>query len=527
MNLSIKHELQEQIRIISLENLQIICPKCGSDDYTKRESTKIGTQRYYCKACKAKFVQSPNNKRLIKNDDVWLAEDLGLLIHPHRKNCGTTFSFQRVKQDWLKEIIKKYIKYKASSGLSFPTLSKQLNCFNDFSNFLAPIWHVNRIEDIDRSIIIDFLEYINNKELVPKSKSNRITSLVSLFEAGSANNWFEVKPYLIRKEDYPPQNKYLPRYIPDDVVRQLNQHLAALPEPIIRMVLVIQECGLRIGELCQLPLDCLRQDSKGGWFIQFMRWKMKFETTLPISIELAQVIKAQQKYIQAHLHKDYQYLFSANANGGRTEFIPQPKVIDPKSFINYIKRLGDKFNICDNTGKPWNFQTHQFRHTAATSWINNGVPQHIVQRMLGHDSSQMTAVYAHIHDTTLRKEVDKYLGAKIVNVNGEVIESITPTLDNDSELQWMSRKVSSETLSNGYCGLPAQLTCDKGNACLTCSDFRTTTEYLEQHKQHLQRTNQVLVVAQTNGWERQIQINQDVKNSLEKIITTLEVNQDG
>lgn len=234
------------------------------------------------------------------------------------------------------------------------------------------------------------------------------------------------------------------------------------------MTLVIQECGLRISELCQLSLDCLKEDAKGGWFIQFMRWKMKFETTLPISIELAQVIKEQQ----------------------------------------------------------WNFQTHQFRHTVGTRMINNDVQQHIVQRYLGHDSSQMTSVYAHIHDATLRKQIDKYLDTKVVNINGEVIESITSELDTDSKLQWMKKKVLAETLPNGYCGLPAQLTCSKGNACLTCSDFRTTVEFLDQHKQQLERTNQVLEVVQANGWERQIQVNQDVKTSLEKIITTLEANQD-
>jgi len=38
------------------------------------------------------------------------------------------------------------------------------------------------------------------------------------------------------------------------------------------------------------------------------------------------------------------------------------------------------------------------------------------------------------------------------------------------------------------CGLPAQLTCSKGNACLTCSDFHTTVEFLDQHKEHLERT---------------------------------------
>ena len=34
---------------------------------------------------------------------------------------------------------------------------------------------------------------------------------------------------------------------------------------------------------------------------------------------------------------------------------------------------------------------HQFRHTLGTWMINNGVSQHVVQRLLGHTSPQMTA----------------------------------------------------------------------------------------------------------------------------------------
>ena len=182
--------------------------------------------------------------------------------------------------------------------------------------------------------------------------------------------------------------------------------------------------------------------------------------------------------------------------------------------------MAEQFDISDSTGR-WNFQTDQFRHTVGTRMINNGVLWHIVQRYLGHESPHMTMVYAHIHDATLRKEIDKYLDPKVVNINGEVTLSINPELDNDADLQWMKKKVLAETLSNGYCGLPAQLTCSKGNACLTCGDFRTTLEFLEQHKEHLERTKKVLEVAEANGWQRQIQVNQDVKKSLENIINTL------
>ncbi|MFP3421931.1 transposase, partial [Bacillus sp. SIMBA_161] len=76
------------------------------------------------------------------------------------------------------------------------------------------------------------------------------------------NLWFQVSPYLIRSEDYPRKQQRVPRYIPEEVMKQLNQNLIFLPEPIIRMVFAIQETGLRVGELLQLSIDCLKQDSK-------------------------------------------------------------------------------------------------------------------------------------------------------------------------------------------------------------------------------------------------------------------------
>jgi len=48
--------------------------------------------------------------------------------------------------------------------------------------------------------------------------------------------------------------------------------------------------------------------------------------------------------------------------------------------------------------------------------------------------------YAYIHDATLRKEIEKYLGIKVVNINGEVIESTE--IDNDADLQWMKKSVN-------------------------------------------------------------------------------------
>jgi integrase/recombinase XerD len=529
-----KMKLQNNIVLELVQPSQCFCPRCKSESCKKSGLNSDFSQRYICKICQRSFTLLPKHfaeaskiNKLVLNDDVWSGEELGFEINVRHKESGSKFNFLKIEQEWLRVLIKKFIKYKSFIGSSFYTVKAYLQGMTYFSSFLSSVSYIDKIDDICRSNIVEYLSYLSQKRLSTRTQKMCISTLSTFLEVGMLNSWFTIQPYLIRKEDSPKLNKCIPRYIPNDVIKQLNQHLDKLPEAVMRMLLVIQEVGLRISELCLLPLDCLKQDSKGNWFIQFMRGKIKRETILPISIELSKVIREQQEYIALHLEIEFKYLFCGGKTGGRGQFVADHKMIGARCFVNHLKRLANKFNICDSNGEKWNFQTHQFRHTVGTSMINNGVPQHIIQKFLGHESPEMTSVYAHIHDATLRKEIDKYLGAKIVGINGEVIKSIVPKLDNDLELQWISRKILLETLSNGYCGLPAQLTCNKGNACLTCSDFRTTIEYLDQHKQHLERTNQVLVVAQTNGWERQIQINLDVKNSLEKIITTLEVNQDG
>ena len=131
----------------------------------------------------------------------------------------------------------------------------------------------------------------------------------------------------------------------------------------------------------------------------------------------------------------------------------------------------------------------------------------------------MTSVYAYLMDTTLKKEINDY-HSKVVNIAGEIIQSEFPELDN-TEFQWMKKQILGEVLPNGYCALPAHFTCSKGNACLQCGDFRTTLEFLDEHKEHRERTLQALKKAKANDWQRQIQINEEVLQSLNNIINGL------
>ena len=525
-----KSEASKQVNLhISENKSENFCYHCGSKNYYKK-GRKRGKQRYFCLVCRRYFCEDfdPINYKynyLKLGDDVWHASEIGLKISPYRKESKLIFLY--LKQDWLKDAVKKFIKYQAVSK-SFGQLKKYISYLNKFSDFLSQKYPSISLKELDREVLIGFIDFLNQSHLSANTKNHHLGTLKTFFEIGNINSWFDVPAYLIRPEDYAKPTKCLPRYIPEEVMQQLNRHLERLPEPVMRMVLVIQETGLRIGELLQLSLDCLKFDHKKEPYIQYMNWKMSKEDTKPISEELAKVIQEQQQYIKQNLDESFEYLFSARKLGkyrDKNPFQPKPKVMSDHSFINFLRKLTQEFDIKDKSGKRWNFQTHQFRHTVGCRMVNLGIPLHIIQRYLGHESPTMTMVYAHIHDQTLRKEIEKYHSERVINFKGESASLEKKVLSSNDDLEWFQKNVQARALEHGYCARPKILgDCDIPgfDGCYNCPHWRTNKNFLPVLKDTLERTNNVLSKAKNCGWDLQVYKNIPIKENLEKVIKSLE-----
>jgi hypothetical protein len=88
----------------------------------------------------------------------------------------------------------------------------------------------------------------------------------------------------------------------------------------------------------------------------------------------------------------------------------------------------------------------------------------VVQKILDHDSAEMTAHYARLTDTTIRRHWET---ARKVNARGETV-----TLDPAgplAEAAWAKQRIARATqaLPNGYCQLPVVKTCPHANACFS------------------------------------------------------------
>jgi myo-inositol catabolism protein IolC len=162
---------------------------------------------------------------------------------------------------------------------------------------------------------------------------------------------------------------------------------------------------------------------------------------------------------------------------------------------------------------------HQWRHTLGTRLINRDVPQEVVRRILDHDSPEMTAHYARLHDTTVRRAWE---AARKIDINGHAV--IVDPEDPLAEAAWAKQRLgrATQALPNGFCGLPVQQTCPHANACLTCPMFLTTAEFLPQHHAQRQQVLQIMTAAEAQGHQRLLEMNQQVLTNLDQIITTLQ-----
>lgn len=467
------------------------------------------------------------NQTTIWNKDIWLASELGLELNKHTTLVQLNFS--EISQYWLKSISKKFIKINSTSK-TLSTLNNYLRSFKLFSFFISNYYPTcNSIETIDRNLIVEFIVFVNSKKYAPKTKGEFLSSLKLLFELVELEQWGKVQPYLIRGDDFPKYYPKVPRYIPNEVIEQLNQNLKLLPDPVRRMILLLQELGLRVGELLNLSFDCLQEDNFGQHYIRLYRKKVKQYALLPISKEISLVIDEQQKYIRKNLGDKFGYLFCGRADHfskkNFANFTPKPEIMKQEAFTNWLKRLAEKADIKDRSGNRWNFQAHQFRHTVATKMINSGVPQHIIQKYLGHQSPTMTQVYAHIFDETLRQQIEKFHQSKVVNFQGETVKLDKTILSSSEDLKWFKANVQARALEHGYCGRPRQLgDCDISgfDGCYDCPHWRTNKNYLPLLKDTLKRTNQIIEKAQNYGWELQVKKNEPIKQNLEKVIESLE-----
>jgi integrase len=447
--------------------------------------------------------------------DSWELRRLG--VHGN----AARLRFDRIPQPWLRELGKRWVRWRLSTGLSVAQAVIDVLALTRFAAFLASSSvPAERLADLSRAVLEGYLAHLAASGRPAKARGKDLSSLSAFLTAIRQHHWEATLPAsaVIYREDYPkPDRDPLARALAEQVMAQVEQpaNLEKFADPARRLVTVIMiRAGLRVGDATRLAVDCLVRDAGGASYLRYVNHKMRREALVPIDDELAEQLRAQQQRVRARYPAGAPVLFPRqNANPDGSQSLPT------STYQAGLRRWLASCDIRDEHGQPVRLTAHQWRHTFATRLINRDVPQEVVRVLLDHETPAMTAHYARLSDQTVRRHWEQ---ARKVNIHGQRV-----TIDPDgpvADAAWAKHRVglATQALPNGYCGLPVQQTCPHANACLTCPVFITTPEFLDQHCQHREQTRRLLATATANGQLRLAEMNQQVLGNLDRIIAALD-----
>jgi integrase len=456
---------------------------------------------------------------IVYGRDVWDARRLGIEAHrsPHR------ITFAGIDPAWLRAAVKAWGRFRLATGSRFSTVAGDVAALRVFSRYLSTRSSSPSASEagIDRALIEDYQLYLVGSGRQTATRVGLLVALKGFLEHGRRHG---VLPRLaasavIYPEDLPRRPPAVPRFIDEAAMATLesDQALSRLPDATTRnLVVVLIETGLRLGDACLLAFDCVMVDSTGWPCLRYSNSKVATECLVPLSERAATTIAAQQTHVRSQFPAGSPLLFPrerANPDGAR------PYVTTTLS--GRLRAWCHDIDLRDQMGHPLTVTAHRFRHTLGTRMINQGVPVHIVQHYLGHATPQMTNVYAHLHDRTMRAAFDAY-ATKRVNIAGQALsyDAESPT----SDAEWIKHNLArvADSLPNGYCGRPPQRDCPHPNACLTCPDFQTTPEFLPVHRAQAATNRRLIAQAQADGRFRLVTNLSRVQDSLDAIIPALE-----
>jgi integrase len=438
--------------------------------------------------------------------NVWQLRRLGY-------DGNQTLDFTAVSQPWLCLLVKRWLRWRLATGLTLETVRRGLRSLIRFAVFCQGIG-VQRLSDIDRVVLERYLADLQTEWGGRQRHNDHIAQLNSFLCAIRQHRWdYSLSPSaLIFSDDYPRRSEQVPRALSEQVMAQIEQpdNLDRWSHPAFQLVTVIlMRCGLRVNDALRLPRECIVTDAEGAPYLRYVNHKMKREALVPIDEQVRDLIVEQQLRAGAAL-----CLFP------RLTKNPEGRApVGSGTYRQALYRWLERCDIRDTHGQPVHLTPHQWRHTLGTRLLNRDVPQEVVRRILDHDSPQMTAHYARLHDTTVRRHWE---AARKVDITGRdvTIDPAGPL----AEAAWAKQRLgrATQALPNGFCGLPAQKACPHANACLTCPMFLTTVEFLPQHRQQRTEVVKIITTAEARAQTRLAEMNRHVLSNLDRIITSLE-----
>ena len=292
---------------------------------------------------------------------------------------------------------------------------------------------------------------------------------------------------LVFPKDVPRRPRPLPRYVPVDQDRRLADVLRCSPKPLAANALLLARAtGIRIGELCDLELDCVHEIPGQGAWLKVPLGKLQTERMVPLDDQAVaivdRIVDARSPGLPLpHLRHSRAVEFLLTHHGKR---------LTPYSLRRELQRAAQAAAIAAVT-------PHQLRHTYATALVNAGVSLQALMALLGHSSAEMSLRYGCLFDQTVRADYERALALAKERMGPVLPNVATQQLDGD----WRELPLIKSRLAGGYClRTAAQGVCAYTNICEHCPNFRSEPAMLAVLSAQRADAQQLAQDAERRGW---------------------------
>jgi integrase len=428
---------------------------------------------------------------------------LGVLPDPPAPAAGPVPFTERMREvrEPIRSSLVAYLERKQATCVT-KTVSCLASRLTDFGRFLAIVDPgLASLADLDRRRHIEpYLTWLlhapNSKrdaEISVAERARRVLAVANLLTDITAWGWDEAPARQVTfRDDVPRLPRPLPRYLPHDVDRRLQDALREHPDNTLaaHALLLQRACGLRIGELLDLELDCVHEVPGNGAWLKVPLGKFDTERMVPLDEETVTLIDA----------------ITEIRSPGRA--LPHPRYHRPAQFLftHHGRRLSQnavrgELDRAAATAGLGHLTSHQLRHTWATTLVNAGVSLQALMALLGHVSAEMSLRYGHLFDTTVRAEYDRALTLakqRLTTCPGATIS----VADLTGGLDWKISPLIKTRLAGGFClRATSQGPCAHANICENCPSFHTESANLATLTAQRGDTQTLADDATARGWD--------------------------
>jgi len=259
--------------------------------------------------------------------------------------------------------------------LSISNIRSELICLR---NFLESINQpeTENVYTITAEQIDAYFKDEQKREIQEDTYNKKIMCILHFF------NYLQVKGYIDRvpfDPDYYMKKtfqKHHDRSVDQEVIEEIMDNLYKFPEEIRLMFLHLWGIGLRISEVCILKGNAYYLQGDDAW-IQVYQTKMRTYKRIPIPMAIYRLMKV---YIEKYSRKADEYIFQ-NEKG---------EVYKKNAFRHKMLKACKVNNIKNG---EYVFKSHDYRHSIATTFYEEGVPIQSIRDYLGHDYEEMTLQY--------------------------------------------------------------------------------------------------------------------------------------